>query len=200
MKKIDIILALITGEAVAWLFVGIINDINFLAEIKGLDLALPIIFPILAVFGLWVAYLIGKKFLFAFQAAKFILIGVLATLVDLGVYKFLALVIDLDFDWSRNIYKASAFIVATFAKYWGNKFWAFEKMEKAGMGKELIKFYLVTAICLIVNVGIFSLIVNSIGSQFGVPPKTWETFGVIIAAFVVAVWNFTGYKFLVFKK
>lgn len=198
MKRIDIILALVTGEVVGWLFYGIFKDLG--VEIKFLGLILALSFPLLALAGLWVSFLIGKKYLFVFQAAKFALIGALATLVDLGVYKFLALIVDLDFDWSRNTYKGAAFAVATFAKYWGNKFWAFEKMEKGGMRKELVKFYVVTAIGLIVNVGIFSLVVNSVGPRFGVPLKTWETLGVIIASVAVAVWNFSGYKFIVFKK
>jgi len=198
MKKIDIILALITGEVTAWFFYGILKNIGI--EIKLLYWLLPILFPILAIIGLWICYLLGKKFLWIFQAAKFFLIGVLATLVDLGVLNLLMWISGLALGLAFNVFKGISFLVATFAKYWGNKFWAFEKREREGMGKEITQFYLVTLIGLGINVGVASLIVNTIGPQFAMSPKIWANIGAIIAAFAAALWNFLGYKFLVFKK
>jgi len=198
MRKIDIVIAFLAGLGVAWLAYGLMKGYGI--DIKFLGWILAIFLPLLALFGLWVCYLIGKKFLFVFQAGKFLLIGVLATLVDLWVFKFLGLISGLTIAWALNVFKGISFLVATFAKYWGNKFWAFEKVEKTGMGKEITQFYLVTLIGLGINVGIFSLIVNTIGPQFATPPEIWRTLGVIIAALVVAVWNFLGYKFIVFKK
>ncbi|MDO8424773.1 MAG: GtrA family protein [bacterium] len=200
MKKIDIILALVTGGTLAWFFSGIAKDIKFLASIPSLSLILFVLMPILSVFGLWIAWLLGKKFLFIFQVAKFVLLGAMATLIDLGAFKALGLALALNLSFANNIYKAISFLVATFVKYWGNKFWAFEKMEKKGMGKEMLRFYIVTALGLAVDVGIFSVVVNNIGPQFGIPLKTWETVGVLAAAVIVSVWNFIGYKFIVFKK
>ena len=197
MRKIDIIFAILSGLGVAWLASSLLKDFGI--YIKFLSLILAIGLPILALIGLWISYLIGKKFLFVFQVAKFLLIGVLATLVDLSVFKLLG-VIFLGTAFTNLVFKGASFLVATFAKYWGNKFWAFENMEKEGMGKEITQFYVVTAISLGINVGIFSLIVNKIGPQFGTPPATWNTIGILIAAIVVSVWNFLGYKFIVFKK
>ncbi len=197
MKKIDIVFAILSGWGVAWLASSLLKDYGI--YIKFLSLILAIGLPILAFIGLWISYLIGKKFLFVFQAAKFLLIGVLATLVDLSAFKFLGIVF-LGTAFTNLVFKGASFLIATFAKYWGNKFWAFEKMEKEGMGKEITQFYVVTAIGLGVDVGIFSLVVNKIGPQFGTPLATWNTIGVLIAAVVVSVWNFLGYKFIVFKK
>lgn len=199
MKKIDIILALFTGEAIAWFFNSMARDIEFLASIPYLSLILYISLPIISVLALWIAWLLGKKFIFIFQVAKFLLIGALATLVDLGVFKLMGMVLVLNISFANNIYKTISFIVATFAKYWGNKFWAFKKTEKGGMGKEMVRFYIVTAMGLAVDVGIFSIVANNVGPQFGIPDKTWETLGVLAAAIIVSVWNFIGYKFIVFK-
>jgi len=198
MRKIDVVVAFLAGLGVAWLALAIVRDYGL--EIKFLNWVLAIFLPFLALAGLWICYLIGKKFLFIFQAGKFLLIGVLATLVDLGIFNFLGLIFGLTAAWALNTFKGISFLVATFAKYWGNKFWAFEKMERAGMGKEITQFYVVTTIGLGINVGIFSLIVNTLGSQFATPPEILRTLGVIVAALVVAIWNFLGYKFIVFKK
>jgi len=198
MKRIDIILALVTGEVAAWLFYGILKNLGI--EIRFLWLILAILLPILALIGIWIAFILGKKFLWIFQAAKFFLIGVVATLVDLGVLNLLILVSGIATGLFFSIFKGISFIVATCSKYFGDKFWALEKMEKAGMGKEFGQFFLVTLVGLVINVGIASLVVNVLGSQFGLTEKLWANVGGIIAAFAAAIWNFLGYKFIVFKK
>lgn len=198
MTKTDIVFALLAGAGVAWLASGIIKDYGL--EIKYLGWIMAIFLPLLSLFGLWVCYLLGKKYLFIFQAGKFLLIGILATLVDLSVFKFLSLIILYNTWLTKACFKAASFLVATFAKYWGNKFWAFESKEMGAVGKEIAQFYIVTLIGMGINVGVFTLVVNVLGPQFGTPAKIWETFGVIFAAVVVSVWNFLGYKFIVFKK
>jgi len=198
MRKVDIILALITGEITAWFFWGLLKNIGL--DLKLVYWVLPIVFPILAIAALWIAYLIGKKFLFVFQIAKFLLIGVLATLLDLGVLNILMWISGIAAGLGYTVFKSISFIVATIGKYFGNKFWAFKKMEKAGMRKEFSQFFLVTLIGFGLNVGIASLVVNVIGSQFGLSATIWANVGGIIAAFAAATWNFIGYKFIVFKK
>ena len=198
MKKIDIILALVIGEVIAWFFYGILKNLGF--EIRFLGLILVIFFPILALLGIWIAWLLGKKFLWIFQTAKFLLIGALATLVDLGVLNLLIWISGLAAGLPFSIFKGISFIVATCSKYLGDKFWAFEKMERIGMGKEFNQFFIVTLIGLGINIGAASLIVNVAGPQFGLTEKIWANIGAILAAFVSAVWNFLAYKFIVFKK
>jgi len=197
MKKIDIILALVVGEIAAWFFYGILRNLGL--EIKFLWLILAVLLPVLALAGLWLAWFLGKKLLWIFQAAKFFLIGIIATLVDLGVLNLLILVTGVATGSLFSIFKGISFIVATCSKYAGDKFWAFEKMEKKGMGREFGQFFVVTLVGLFINVGAASLIVNILGSQFGLAPELWANVGGIIAAFVSAVWNFIGYKFIVFK-
>ncbi|PIZ89412.1 MAG: hypothetical protein COX89_01740, partial [Candidatus Nealsonbacteria bacterium CG_4_10_14_0_2_um_filter_37_10] len=171
MKKIDIILALVIGEVIAWFFYGILKNLGF--EIRFLGLILVIFFPILALLGIWIAWLLGKKFLWIFQAAKFLLIGALATLVDLGVLNLLIWISGLAAGLPFSIFKGISFIVATCSKYLGDKFWAFEKMEKIGIGKEFNQFFIVTLIGLGINIGAASLIVNVAGPQFGLTEKIW---------------------------
>lgn len=196
MKKVDIVLALITGEITAWFFYYLLQD---LVKVAYLEWILAISFPILSVLGIWIASFLGKRFLWIFQLAKYLLIGVLATITDLGVLNLLM--------WSSGIvagvwfsvFKGISFVVATTAKYFGDKFWAFEKMEREGMGKEFSQFFVVTLVGLSLNVGTASFIVNVIGPQFGITETLWANIGGIAAAFAVTAWNFIGYKFIVFK-
>ena len=133
MKRIDIILALITGEITAWFFYFLLKDTTL--RINYLNLILAISFPILAVIGIWISWFLGKKFLWIFQLAKYLLIGVLAAITDLGILNLLMWISGISVGVWYSVFKGVSFIVATCAKYFGDKFWAFEKMEKARMKK-----------------------------------------------------------------
>ena len=200
MKKIDIILALITGEAVAWLFVHILKGVEFLAKIELLNWILFVSFPILAVIGLWICYLIGKKFLFVLQVGKFFLTGAFVTVVDLGVLNLLMFVSGITAGTLFSVFKGISFLVATTTKYLGSKFWIFEKFETGFSRKEIIKFLIVTLFGLGINVGAASFLVNIIGPQFNITENAWANIGGIVAALASATWNFLGFKFIVFKK
>ncbi|TFG35405.1 MAG: GtrA family protein [Parcubacteria group bacterium] len=206
MKKIDVILALITGEITGWFFYGMLSNMG--ADIPYLKLIGALVFPFLALFCLWICYLLGKKFIFIFQAAKYLLIGILATLVDLGVMNILIMISGIATGIYFSVFKGISFLFATFSKYFGDKFWAFVKMEKQGMKKEFTSFFLVTLIGLGINVGIASFVVNFLGgrdvalfgSQLTLNASMIANLGGLDAAVIVAVWNFVGYKFIVFKK
>jgi putative flippase GtrA len=204
MKKQDIILALVAGGGVGWLIFRTIRD-SGLVSVYGVSADLLgwfgfLLFPVLSLFCLWLSYIVGKRFLFVFQAAKFVLVGILATLLDLIIFKSLGWISGLSSDWSRSVFKGVSFFGATFGKYWGNKLLAFEHSEMGSVQKEMTQFFVVTLIGMGINVGIFSLIVNTLGPQFGINMQVWETFGVILAALAGAGWNFLGYKVIVFKK
>lgn len=198
MKKIDIILALIIGEAVAWLFFGFFKGYGI--EVGYLKWLLIVSFPILALIGLWVCYLIGKRFIFVFQLGKFLLMGALATLIDLGVLNLLMRFFEITAGLSYSVFVATSFVFATTIKYFGDKFWAFEKMEKEKMGREFTQFFFITLISGGIHVGIASVAVNIIGPQFGFSPLDWANIGKILGIIGAFIWNFLGYKFIVFKK
>ena len=194
MRKIDIIIALIIGELTALYFAFLFKDIY-----RGVWF-LIVIFPILSIVCLWIAHLIGKKFLFIFQGAKFLLIGALGALIDLGVLNILIWISGISSGLLFPIFKTISFIVANCSKYFGHKFWVFEKKEIIGAKKEFGRFFLVSLGGLIINVTVASLIVNLIEPQFGFSETIWANVGGMIAALATIAWNFLGYKFLVFKK
>jgi putative flippase GtrA len=204
MKKQDLILALVTGLILGLFFSSFLKntglELVFGIKIGVLTWILLFIFPVLSVLGLWIAWLIAKKLPFVYQLAKFLLIGAAATLLDLGVLNFLILSFGLAKGTAYSIFKAVSFIIATVAKYWANKFLAFEKKEMSGVRKEFTQFFIITLIGLGINVGVASFVVNNIGPQFGLSPELWANVGGIAAAIVGFAWNFLGYKFIVFKK
>ena len=200
MKKIDIILALVTGEGVAGLFIWLIKN----SPTINLPILLwlsPFIFPVLAVLGVWISYLIGKRYLFVYQLAKFLLIGAFFSVFDLIIFNFLLGYFGIS---REEIVRYAVFVVISFTivtviKYLGDKYWAFEKsgMEKPGM--EITTYFVITLISGAIQTASASFLFALIPSIFGnamVIGNIAKIGGIVIAS----IWNFLGYKFIVFKK
>lgn len=197
MKIYDIIIAAVCGESVALLFADFLKEGG--AEIiAGQEIILLVSFPLLSVLCLWVAYSIGRKFLFVFQAAKHLLVGAFVTVVDLKVFEFLFYAVF--YGTGIMAAKILSFIIATFIKYFGSKHWVFQKNGAENIGGEAVGFFAVSLVGLAVDAGLFYYLVKIAGPQFAIPSSLWIKLSVIFAAFASAAWNFWGCRFLVFKK
>ncbi len=201
MKRIDIILALITGEGVAWLFVWLIkNSPNI--NLPFLYWLLPVSFPILAIAGIWISYLIGKRFLVVYQLAKFLLIGAFFAIFDLIILNVLLEYFGISRDEAVKyaVFVATSFVIATTVKYVADKYWAFEQTERKQMGTEFGKFFIITLISGGIQVGVASLVFNIFTPLLGMTELVGANIGKIFGIIVASAWNFIGYKFIVFKK
>jgi len=199
VKLIDIVLSLISGRIIAFLFEDILKELGINSGLY-VFLIVWIFFPLFSLFCLWISYLIGKKFLFIYQIAKFLLVGAVATIIDLKVFEFFNLIISYFVLTSLLFSKGISFLIATLLKYWGNKYWAFLKHEKENIRKEVTQFFFVTVIGMVIDIISFYIFVNIIGPQYGISESFWIKLSVIFAGIVAAFWNFSGYKFWVFKK
>ncbi len=194
VKVIDIIFALIFGRIIGFLIGDFLREWNISIGFYW-ALVIWLVLPLISLCCLWIAYLMGRKFLFIFQGAKYLLVGAVATVIDLKTFEFLV--------WFSSIYilaKVVSFIISTFLKYWGNKYWTFQKHEKEDMQREMMQFFIITLAGLIIDVSFFYYFSKIMGTQFGFPTAIWIKLSVIFAAFAAALWNFLGYKFFVFKK
>jgi len=199
MKKIDIILAIITGLGVGFLFTWLLKNSKF--YLPFLSWTLPLFFPFLALFCLWIAYLIGKKYLFVYQLAKFLLIGACFAIFDLIILNILMerFGIRKEEELKYALFVTISFVIATTAKYIFDKYWAFEQKEKRELGKEFLKFFIITLISGGIQVGSASLIFSAI-APFFVNELIAGNIGKIGGITLASAWNFVGYKFFVFKK
>lgn len=203
MKKIDLLISAGIGAITAVYFINLLGQPGFVEKMGVFGPMLWILLPLftlLAPLCLWIAFLIGKKYLFVFQLAKFLLIGVLATIFDLGALSAFIAYFSVSSGVLYLAFKAVSFIIATVLKYIPDKFWAFKKQDTTGVKKEFYQFFAVTLAGLVINVAVAHLIVNMLGPQFGLPAQLWGNLGGIGAVIVTFAWNFIGYKFIVFKK
>lgn len=196
MRKSDIFAAIIIGEVSAWLILLVFKNIRLELPFWW---GIPIILPILSLIGMWLASILGKRLFLIYQASKFLLVGILNTLIDLGILNFLILISGTASGLAFSLFKGASFLVAVVNSYFWNKFWTFKKKEATKAPKEFAQFFVVALIGLGINVLIASFIVNGIGPQFGLSEKIWANLGAIAATFFGMTWNFLGYKFIVFK-
>jgi len=224
MKKTDILASAIIGLISAVIGIFILDFIELKLPFVGeYPFLLLIILPVGAVAMIFIAQILSKKIAVLFQVAKCFLAGILNTLLDLGMFNLLFFLIfpflfpSIFENQSHAIFQSSFLIVtvgvAFFAlsktisfsagainSYFWNKYWTFKKRETESKAKEFGTLYLVTLIGLVINVGVAILVAEYVGPQFGLSVKIWSNVSIVMAAFVSFVWNFLGYKFIVFKK
>ncbi|MGK2849014.1 MAG: GtrA family protein [Minisyncoccota bacterium] len=195
----DLLFAGINGA-----FIGILAPFIF----SNLSIALPMpeiflvpLLALLSVLGIASGYILATFIRpFFFQLAKFGLIGVTNTVVDLGLYNLFIFMSDISSGYMISVFKSFSVLAAILNSYVWNKFWSFERKESENFGEEFTQFLLISLIGLLLNVGITSFIVNVISVPMGMPDKAWANIGGLTASVLVLTWNFVGYKFFVFKK
>ena len=199
MRVVDVIFSLMVGRFIAFLFSDFLGEWGIKLGIYY-SLILWVAFPFISLFCLWIAYIIGRKFLFIFQAAKHFLVGAFATVIDLKIFVLSLWFFSLFLSLSPMILKGASFLISTSIKYWGNKYWAFGRHEKENIKEEIVHFFYITAVGLIIDIIVFYFLTRMLQPQFQLSAANWVKLSVIFAATAAALWNFLGYKFIVFKK
>jgi len=211
LKK-DLLIAAIIGFFVALLLLPVIQQSTIFQKLHfkfSYAFSLLVIFPILAALGMFVALLLAQKIRVIYQVAKFVLVGALNTLLDLGILSLLMFLTGLNAGIFYSIFKAISFVLAATNSYFWNKFWTFKKIaavleigaERKSTGKEVLQFFVVSVIGFALNVGVASLLVNVLGPRFGVAAGgPWGIVSALCGTLIGLVWNFLGYKLVVFKR
>ena len=168
-------------------------------------------FLIATPFGLVIAHYISKKIAIVWQLAKFVIIGVMNTLVDLGILTLLIFVFRAFFQIDSSLvvlagvsaysfYKATSFILANINSYYWNKYWTFSQNSEKKAGTEFLQFFTVSLIGFLLNVFMASYVFRAVNPFARLNPDQWALIGAMAGSIAGLAWNFIGYKFIVFKK
>lgn len=200
LRRIDVIASLIIGEAAALLMLAIGSTIPLPSGPRALAIWLPFIFPLFTVSVVAVGVWLGRYRLGFYQLSKFGLVGGLNFLIDLGVLNFLIAASDMVSGLPAAAFKAVAFLVAMTSSFLWNKFWTFRSLSIERVGLQFAEFFVVSAVGIGINVGVFAAVNDFIGPPPAIPPRAWASAAAAAAAAVGLIWNFFGYKFLVFRR
>ena len=98
-----------------------------------------------------------------------------------------------------SVFKTLSFLAAVTNSYIWNKRWTFKNSGPIG-AREGGLFIAVAVVGMAINVITASLIVNVITPPYGIGPELWANIGAILAIVVSLLWNFFGYRNIVFGK
>jgi putative flippase GtrA len=134
------------------------------------------------------------------QIARFAVVGVVNTAVDLAVLNSLiALSHRGRTGLLYSLFKAISFLVAVLNSYWMNSRWAFRQAAAPNAAMRMGRFLSVSVLSLAINVGTASWI-----AVFTEPVRWlvrwWPSVAALAGAACGLVFNFAGYKYLVFVR
>jgi putative flippase GtrA len=141
------------------------------------------------------------------QFAKFFLVGVMNTAVDLIILNIEMAITAIAVGVGYSIEKSISFLFAVTFSYFINKYWTFQDKSKEGEGRKMSQFLAVSFVGMLINVTTATIVVNYLQTPVSnllhlsfLTPKLWGTLGALCGTAVGLLWNFVGYKLWVFKK
>ncbi len=201
---------LLAGFLIGLLLIPILQTVKpgLFVSHSLLRLALVPVFTLLTLLGLVIAAWIARRLAFVWQVAKFIVVGGLNTLIDLGILTWLSSValppetplfqvfgLSVAF---YSLYKAISFILANISSYYWNKHWTFHAGTSAQNTVEFTTFFAVSIIGFLINISVASGIFHL--AHLALTSNQVGLLAAAIGSIAGLAWNFLGYKFLVFKK
>ncbi|MBI4050039.1 MAG: GtrA family protein [Candidatus Doudnabacteria bacterium] len=134
------------------------------------------------------------------QFVRFLVIGVLNTAIDFAVLNLLSYATGITRGNGLIGLNLISFSVAVTNSYFMNKRWTFRYDARGRQTRKYVEFFILTGIGALINTAIVRVVSTNVEPLFGLSPREWLNFAKALATGVVLVWNFTGYKFIVFKR
>ena len=188
MPKKDLQYTLIVSAMLGFFLIPLVKTVPPFNSLSAIVVySLIILVPLVSLVGMYVAYMIGKKIAIIWQLAKFALVGVLNTAIDFGILNFFIALTGITSGSNIIPMNAFAFSGAVVNSYFWNK-------KSAGF----VIFFVVTAIGIAINSGVLYIVTTLI--PHSIDNTLWANIGKVLATGLSTVWNFLGYRLIVFKK
>lgn len=133
------------------------------------------------------------------QFLKFASVGVLNTAVDFGILNLLMWFFQIFQGLWLGLFVIISFTAAATNSYFWNKHWTFQDHEKNNPTKEFTKFFLISLGGAFINFLVVYSLTTFVTPLFDLSPSLWANGAKILATGLAWIWNFSGYKFWVFR-
>lgn len=194
--------------ALVGVFTGILALRIF--DFLGIDFKFHEVFFLLGIlalwaFGVWFGGFLGRWLPFFNQFGKFAVVGFLGATIDFSILNFISYSTGITAGIIVGWINVPGFLAAVINNYFWNKLWVFSVEGGSVFGgkktgkvfENFPKFFGVTLIGLAINSG---TIITLTSFQFGFEPQIWLNISKVAANALAMIWNFTGYKFIAFRK
>lgn len=207
LRTSDVIVSAALGELIFLSLVPVQLSLDFFHKLHLDRIPVPLFFwwfavilPALTVFGYWFLFSLSKKNPVMIQVARYGLIGVFNTILNLAIINILILWSGVASGYTADIFAVISFVIVVTNSFFWNKYWTFAGGQAQKTTAEYIQFFVVSISGALLNLAIFHTIVNIIGPQGGINPKAWANIALAIGIPVSFIWNFFGYRLFVFKQ
>lgn len=195
-----IILGLISAVFIIIISDSLKTDIGFFRLLLQHKVIILIALPAILAIWVYAVYKVAHRWITAMQLGKFIAVGQSNAAIDVGITNLLIIITNIDSGGYYLIFKCVSFICALLHSFVWNKFWSFQCNDRSKVARQFVMFAIVALIALLVNVVTAHIVVNIIGPQWGLSSRIWASIGVLASAVFSIIWDFYGFKVLVFKK
>ena len=151
--------------------------------------------PIIWAFGVWLGGFLSRWLLFFAQFGKFAIVGFLGAAIDFSILNWISYTTGITAGLTVGWINIPGFFTAILNNYFWNKLWVFP--VSSSVFREFPKFFGVTLVGLVINSSTIIILTNF---SLGFDSQIWLNISKIVANALAMVWNFIGYKFIVFKK
>lgn len=196
MKTKDLTATVLASALISVFLPPTLRNLGLYSKIPSPNIVIYVVFPIVAIIGMIVANLLSRKIAILWQLAKFGLVGVLNTTIDFGILNFLIMLSGKSSGSMIIPLNILSFSVATLNSYFWNKHWVFVGTKKS----TFVSFAIVSAIGIAINTATVYFLATYIPPQIVKSPTQWANLAKVLATGLSLVWNFLGYKLIVFKK
>ena len=196
MQRRDLLLSLAAAFLIALYLLPTLINTNLIFKIPQPLLLLFVALQILTPIAIFIAWYIAKKNKLLWQLAKFALVGVLNTAIDFGILNFFIGMTGVASGAGIILINTTSFSTALVNSYFWNRDWVFGQTKKSNF----LTFMLVTLIGLSINTGVVYILTTYIQPILVTSPTLWANLAKVAATVLSLIWNFTGYKLIVFKK
>lgn len=134
------------------------------------------------------------KKIFALEQSRFILVGIMNTIIGTSVM-FIAYNL---FGLGYWISSALNYIIGSIFSYFANKYFTFKSEKKSG--EEIVRFTINIVVCYFIAYGVAKPAINILLGSLNLKISLLEQAGMLLGMCIFIVINFLGQKFFVFKK
>lgn len=162
-----------------------------------------IVIPIFWAAGVWLGDFLGAHVKpFFSQFGRYAAAGFLSTAIDFSILNLTSYLTGITAGIIVGWVNAPGFLIAVINGYLWNKLWVFKDYDEESLFHDFPKFFAVGLGGLIINSVLIVLLTTYAPASMvsAVGPAKWLNYAKFIANTAVLLWNFTGFKFIVFRK